>query len=165
MTSLETQHEVEQFLYYEASLLDDGKYDEWLEQFTDDLQYFVPIRETLDNPEEGVGDISDITLMIDNKDSLGLRIARLGTGMAHAETPRTRTRHNVNNVIITEVDDETLAIRCNVNVSASRLERTEFSFYGYRFDTVKRVDGKLKIAQRKVILDQTLLPRTISILF
>lgn len=164
-TSIKLQHDVEQFLYLEASLLDDGKYAEWLDLFTDDTQYFVPIRETLDNEQEGVGGINDIPLMVDNKESLGLRIARLGTGMAHAEMPRTRTRHNVSNVMVNPIDVDTFNVRCNIYVSGSRLETIEFSFYGYRLDTLKRVNGELKISQRKVILDQSLLPRAISILF
>lgn len=164
LVSLELQHEIEQFLFYEASLLDDGKYDQWLDLFTDDLEYFVPIRETLDNPEQGVGDNNRIVMMNDNKTSLQIRIARLGTGMAHAETPPTRTRHSISNIMISGNNDE-YQVRCNFHISATRLEKMEFSYYGYRLDTIQRSDKQLTISKRKVILDQTLLPRAISIFF
>ncbi len=162
--SPELQHEIEQFLYYESSLLDDGKFDEWLTLLTADLHYFVPVRETLENTELGVRGTNDVALMNDQKESLELRVARLKTGLAHAETPRSRTRHNISNVMIEE-QSGTYAVRCNIQVSVSRLEKTEFNFYGYRLDTLRRTEQGLKVSQRKVVLDQTLLPRAISIFF
>ena len=38
------QHEVEQFLYHEARLLDERKFDDWLALLTDDIHYWMPIR-------------------------------------------------------------------------------------------------------------------------
>lgn len=163
-TTLAIQHEIEQFLYREGSLLDDGKFEEWLEFFTDDLHYFVPVRETLENAEHGVLGVKNISLINDSKNDLTQRILRLGTGLAHAETPRSRTRHNINNVMIEPAGNE-YRVRCNIQISVSRLEKTEFNFYGCRYDSIRRSDTGLKISQRKVILDQTLLPRAISVLF
>ena len=40
----ELKHQAEEFLYEEAELLDQRRFDEWLELFTDDLVYFMPIR-------------------------------------------------------------------------------------------------------------------------
>ncbi|MBV1913714.1 MAG: hypothetical protein KUG55_08830, partial [Cycloclasticus sp.] len=69
-SSVELQHNIEQFLYHEGSLLDDGLHNDWIGLFTDDMQYIVPIRETLDNPEQGVGGADNIPLMVDNKESM-----------------------------------------------------------------------------------------------
>ena len=41
------QYEVEQFLYSEAALLDEHRYEEWLTLFADDLHYWMPIRRTV----------------------------------------------------------------------------------------------------------------------
>ncbi|WP_432842319.1 aromatic-ring-hydroxylating dioxygenase subunit beta [Dactylosporangium sp. CA-092794] len=41
------QHEVEQFYYHEAGLLDSHRYDEWVRLFTDDTHYFMPLRRTM----------------------------------------------------------------------------------------------------------------------
>src|SRR5690349_5319537 len=35
---------VEQFLYREARLLDERRFHEWLELFTEDLRYWMPVR-------------------------------------------------------------------------------------------------------------------------
>src|SRR5262249_7350220 len=38
------KQEVEDFLYREAELLDERRYEEWLDLFTDDARYFMPMR-------------------------------------------------------------------------------------------------------------------------
>jgi hypothetical protein len=44
LVSVELQHEIEQFLYVEAELLDDGRFHEWLDLFADDVRYWMPTR-------------------------------------------------------------------------------------------------------------------------
>ncbi|MGH9034150.1 MAG: aromatic-ring-hydroxylating dioxygenase subunit beta, partial [Acidimicrobiia bacterium] len=41
---VELQHEIEQFLYHEANLLDEREFQDWLELFTDDIHYWMPTR-------------------------------------------------------------------------------------------------------------------------
>ena len=36
--------EVEQFLYREARLLDERRFHEWVELFTEDVRYWMPVR-------------------------------------------------------------------------------------------------------------------------
>lgn len=36
--------EVEDFLWHEADILDDFRYEEWLDLLTDDVSYWMPIR-------------------------------------------------------------------------------------------------------------------------
>ena len=40
------QWEIEQFLYAEAALLDELRFDEWLTLLTDDIHYYMPTRRT-----------------------------------------------------------------------------------------------------------------------
>ena len=42
------QLEVERFLYDEAALLDERRFWEWLELFTDDVRYWMPLREAIE---------------------------------------------------------------------------------------------------------------------
>ena len=46
--------EVEQFLYREAQLLDEGRFHEWLELFTEDVSYWMPIRESVLGETEAI---------------------------------------------------------------------------------------------------------------
>ncbi len=96
------QHEIEQFLYREARLLDERRFHEWLDLLTDDVFYWMPVRETNQQRPEGFyqeGELA-VSYMNDNKDFLTARIKRLDTGQAHAETPPSRTRHLITNVEI-----------------------------------------------------------------
>ena len=49
----ELHFEIEQFLYREARLLDDGRFHDWLALFTDDARYFVPVRQAIQQRSEG----------------------------------------------------------------------------------------------------------------
>ena len=44
-------HEVQDFLYREAELLDERRYEEWLDLFTEDARYFMPMRRNV--PHDG----------------------------------------------------------------------------------------------------------------
>jgi len=37
-------HEIEQFLYHEARMLDDRRFEEWFELLADDIRYVMPTR-------------------------------------------------------------------------------------------------------------------------
>ena len=165
MVKLELQHEIEQFLFTESRLLDDGAYREWLDLFADDAVYWMPARETRAERSDGLGKAGDLALFEDDKAFLEQRIERIESGLAHAEEPPSRTRHFVSNVEVSACDDGRLDVRSNILVYQSRLERTESTYVGRREDTLCPVGGGWKIARRMIALDQTLLPRTISIFF
>ncbi len=158
------QREVERFLYREAGLLDDGRFRDWLELFTDDAVYWMPARETRDDAS-GVAGPGEMALFEDDKAFLLARIERLESGFAHAETPPSRTRHFVSNIEIVEARPGELVVRSNILVFQSRLERTENFYVGCREDRLRRAADGWRIARRKITLDQTLLPRTLSVLF
>ena len=46
MADLLLRLEIENFLYAEAELLDNRRYEEWLDLFTEDCHYWMPIRST-----------------------------------------------------------------------------------------------------------------------
>jgi 3-phenylpropionate/cinnamic acid dioxygenase small subunit len=165
MVTVELQHEIEQFLYGEARLLSEGRYREWLAQFTDDVKYWLPVRETKTDRDDGVANEDELAIFDDDKSFLSARVERFYSHLAHAERPPSRTRYFVTNVEIESLSGSDLQVRCNLLVYQARLEKTECFFVGRREDLLRRVDDRWRIARRKIVLDQTLLPRTISILF
>src|SRR5687768_15561449 len=52
---MELQLEIERLVAYEAYLLDERRFHEWLELFTDDATYGVSVREVVQRKEEGGG--------------------------------------------------------------------------------------------------------------
>ena len=107
--SLELHHQISQFLYQEAKLLDDWKFRKWLDTLAEDISYTLrttPNAQTRDRRRS----VEPPTTWVfnDTKDLLERRVARLETGMAWAEEPPSRTTHMVSNVIVepTEVEGE-----------------------------------------------------------
>jgi 3-phenylpropionate/cinnamic acid dioxygenase small subunit len=161
------QYDVEQFLYHEAELLDEGRFQEWLDLLTDDVRYWMPVRETLQGRPDGLHpeDAPAVSLMDDDKEFLEKRVARLETGLAHSEMPPSRTRHLITNVRILSAGEDVLAIVSNFHVFQGRAGRADHEFFGRREDRLLHLDGAFKIAWRKIVLDHTVLPRALSILF
>jgi len=177
----EILREVEQFLYREARLLDERRFHEWLELFTDDVRYWMPGRSNrypkmskaiviLDPDrytEEELSREDELAIMDETKETLGRRIARLDTGMAWAEDPPSRTRHMLSNIEVEPGDAATeIKVYANFMVYRSRSETEQDFYVGARQDVLRHVDGAWKIARRKIILDQTvLLAKNVSIFF
>ena len=172
---------VEQFLYREARLLDERRFHDWLDLFTDDLRYWMPVRTSrypkrsraiviLDEEryvEAELAQEGELALLDETKQSLSMRIARLDTGMAWAEDPPSRTRHLITNIEVEAGDtDAELTVYSNFLVYRTRGETEQDFFVGQREDILRSVAGAWKIARRKIVLDQNvLLPKNISIFF
>jgi biphenyl 2,3-dioxygenase beta subunit len=160
--------EVEEFLYREASLLDERRLDEWLALCTDDIHYWMPIRRTM-NVKDLDSEFTRPGAMAyfdDDKRTLGMRIQRLAVGKAWAEDPPSRTRHVVTNVRVLSTDGTELRVASNFMLYRTRLNSEEDSWIGRRDDVLRRENGALKLARRHIYLDQTvILAQNMSNLF
>ena len=168
----DTIREVEQFLYREARLLDARQFHQWLELMTDDVRYWMPVRATrypasskaisiLDGSRYEEGELSgegELAILDEDKDSLTRRVDRLDSGMAWAEDPPSRTRHFVSNIEIEPASrDSELKVYSNFIMYRTRGETEQDFYVGSREDILRREAGRLKIAYRKIVLDQTVL--------
>jgi 3-phenylpropionate/cinnamic acid dioxygenase small subunit len=155
------RHEIEDFFFVEAELLDERRLREWLELFTDDLHYWMPIRSNLlERPEALDQELSrpgEGYYFNDTKKSLQIRVERLYFKNAWAEMPPSRTRRLISNVRVKKDDGSEIEVHCNFLVYRTRLENDCDIFVGTRTDILRRVNGALKIARRTVILDQAVL--------
>jgi ethylbenzene dioxygenase beta subunit len=154
--------EIEDFLYREAELLDEGRYREWLGLVTEDIRYQVPVRTARERgvAASAVTGVATNSFHLDeDKDSLELRVDRLETGFAWAEEPPSRIRHFVSNVRAQPLANDEVAVRSSVLVYRSRWDRPGHDLLsGERQDVLRRVDGEWRLAKRWVILDSTTLP-------
>jgi biphenyl 2,3-dioxygenase subunit beta len=157
----ELHRRVEDFLYFEAELLDDRKLREWLDLFTEDVRYWMPIRHNTYGRPESIGDElskpGEGYYFDDDKKSLRVRVERVYAKNAWAEIPPSRTRHLLTNIRIKSDDGAELAVRSNFLVYRTRMETDQDMFVGERQDVLRRVDGGFKIARRTIILDQAVL--------
>lgn len=153
-------HEIYHFLTHEARLLDQRRFEEWVELFTDDAFYWAPPRSNRLSKDEAqeVGALGDLAYLEEDKESLRGRVKKLRTGMAWAEEPRSRTRHIIANVEVHPGNSESeVEVSSDFIVYRSRLETDQDFFVGTREDILRKVDGHWKIAKRTIILDHAVL--------
>lgn len=165
------QHEIEQFLYEEADLMDAWKVDEWYTLMAPDLHYWAPTRQNRTSREQSQEVAGPFGSAFFDEDHalLGQRIARMHTGMAWAEDPPSRIRHLICNVRVHETDNPAeYDVESSFYLFRTRLEREMDRFVGKRHDVLRR-DGNpygFQIAKRTIILDMaTLLAKNISVFF
>ena len=169
LVSLELHHRITQFLYHEASLLDDWQFRGWLAQLDDDIRYTMRTTVNAQTRDRRKGVQPPTTWIFnDNKDQLERRIARLETGMAWAEEPPSRTRHLICNCQVSETKvPDVFAVRLNYLLYRAQKERDETFYVGMRMDKVRRLPGdEWRLLEREIVLDQAVITsHNLSVLF
>ena len=158
------KEEIEAFLYREAELLDERRYEEWLDLFTDDARYFMPMRRNVphDAPEREFTRAGlDVNWFDEGKDTLTRRVKQILTGVHWAEEPPSRICHMISNVQVVgspaaPAPDE-ITVKSRFLVYRNRVETETDVLVGKREDQLRRVNGGWKIARRKIVLDQNVL--------
>ena len=84
----------EDFVYMEARLADENRYDEWLALWTDDAIYWVPANVDDYDPHR------HMSIIYDDRNRLQDRVDRLKSGAAWAQDPKSRMRRLISNIEI-----------------------------------------------------------------
>jgi 3-phenylpropionate/cinnamic acid dioxygenase small subunit len=156
--------EVEQFLFHEACLLDEARYDEWLGLLAADIWYFCPLIEFVNGIEATV-DQRGAHYFDENLQSLRNRCQWLQSPHAHVENPPSLKRRLVSNIQVQEVEDG-VAVQSNFLLWQIRPRDSDGAlFAGRREDRLRRVDGELKLCERRINLAHPVLPRALSVFF
>ncbi|HEY1796925.1 MAG TPA: aromatic-ring-hydroxylating dioxygenase subunit beta [Stellaceae bacterium] len=158
--------ELNRFYIREAWLLDERRFNEWLELFADDVLYFMPRRKNVLRRElhREVTPLGDLAILEEDKRYLEMRVARLETGMAWAEDPPSRTRHLVGNLEVTSLDSGEVEARTAFLVYRSHLETDHQLLSGSREDLLRKVEGAWRVARRTIVLDaNVLLDKNLSV--
>ena len=157
-TSTETYWEVYSFLMREAELLDEHREREWLELFTDDAEYLMPVRVNRERAE-GDGFSEEAFFFQETRESLELRVRRLETEYAWAEDPPSRTRHFVTNVRVADGEEEDeVAVRSNLLLYRSRgSDPHQDLLSAERKDTLRKEEAQWKLRKRVILMDHSVL--------
>jgi p-cumate 2,3-dioxygenase subunit beta len=140
--------EVEDFLFYEADLLDNWQLDDWLALMTEDAAYYVPPNDRPDADHRFT-----LFTIADDMVRLRERVIRLKDPNCHAEYPPSRTRRLITNVRIAGVCGDTIMAAANFAVYRYRRAEPVREFVGSYRHRLRRQGGLLKIAERRAILD------------
>jgi benzoate/toluate 1,2-dioxygenase beta subunit len=149
------------FLYREARLLDDEQWDEWLQCYHEDAQFWMP---AWDDDGKLVSDPQrEISLIYyPTRQGLEDRIFRIKTERSSATTPDTRTSHNIANVELLALDGQVATVRFNWHTLSHRYQ-TDYSYFGmsrYRIDFSGPVP---KVLDKYVVLKNDYIHQVIDI--
>ena len=139
-------NEIEQFLFREARLADDGDYDGWESLWTDDGVYWIPANGDDIDPER------QMSIVYDNRSRIALRVRQLKHDKRHSQNPRSRLRRLLANIEILETAaDADVVVGANFIVYESR-ERGTTIWGGRNEYRLRQVDGQWRMARKKVML-------------
>ena len=139
------QSEVEQFLYLEARLLDTQRYEEWLDLYTEDATYWVPLEQGQSDP------IETSSIIHDDRTLLELRVKQARHPRAHARLPLARTVHQVGNISIASDTNDLVHVTSTLTLVEFRNEKQRVwaALVEHR---LRRTPQGLRIAHKRVDL-------------
>ena len=154
----ETYGKVVDFLYYEASLLDERRHREWLALLAKDVVYRAPVRVT---KAHTLADsyLPDMAHFDEDYYSLTKRVERFETGHAWAEDPPSRTRRHLTNIRCWQrTDTQDILARCNLLLFRSRGDvQAPDLVSAQRTDLLRLEEGAFTIARREILFDESVL--------
>ncbi|MBZ8178273.1 benzoate 1,2-dioxygenase small subunit [Corynebacterium poyangense] len=157
-----TRQDVEDFLYQESRLLDERRFEEWLDCYHPDVEYWMPAWD--DNDELTADPQSEISLIYyPNRSGLEDRVFRIRTERSSATSiPEPRTGHNITNVQILERRENEIDLVYNWITYYYRYQTTDH-YFGSTYLTVDTSESRLLIKKKKIILKNDYIHHVIDI--
>jgi 3-phenylpropionate/cinnamic acid dioxygenase small subunit len=142
-----TPADVTGFVYHEARLLDEQRFDEWLELFAEDGRYWMPL-------EHGQTDRRlTASLMDEDLLLLRIRVERLRGLRTYSQKPKSRCHHLLQQPQIDVFDLETnrYVAWTAMNYVETRLDQQDL-YAAWATHELTAVDGMLRIRMKRVDL-------------
>ena len=135
------------FVVQEAFLLDEKRFDEWKQLFTDDAIYWVPL-----TPGQPDG-LSHTSHMYEDQLLRDLRIERLKSPRAFSQLPASRCHHLLQTPVVHEMDSAAnrYVTRTPFHYTESQGEEIQF-LVGTAWHHLSEVDGQLRMTLKRVDL-------------
>jgi 3-phenylpropionate/cinnamic acid dioxygenase small subunit len=135
------------FVYTEARLLDERRYDAWLDLFAEDGRYWVPM-----SPEQTDFQHTQ-SILVEDKLLLRARIERLRSGKAYSDMPPARCQHVLQAPAVDRSDAAAGWWRLRTPFIYTEFRRDEQRFFtGTAWHTLREEAGALKIVEKRVDL-------------
>jgi benzoate/toluate 1,2-dioxygenase beta subunit len=149
------------FLHREANLLDDWRWDEWLECYSPDVDYWMP--SWTDDDEPVTDPHTQISLIYyPNRQGLEDRVYRLRSERSGASTPKPRTAHMIANVELLEDRGREADVRYNWHTLSHRFQTTTH-YFGTTFCTLSLSGALPTITRKKIVLKNDYIHQVIDI--
>lgn len=142
---LERWHAVQQFLFREARLLDERRFQEWLALYAPDAEYWVPYAWGQQSPK------AHVSLFYETVKLLRMRVDRLEQEHSPLDSPPARVNHHLSNVTVDDDGAGRLTARAYLLFAEFRRDRTRW--YSGRVAWTLRERGRgFEIAAKRVDL-------------
>lgn len=157
LADLLLHHEISTFNNKYAAALDELRLTDWTEMFTDDALYVILSRENFDR-KLPVG-----LIYCENKGMIRDRAFALKETAMFA--PRYLRHIIANQAILSEAPDGTITARANYVVLQVLYDRPDATLHqvGVYYDKFRRVDGVLKLAERRCVYDNLLVDNALCL--
>lgn len=154
--SLDEYHAISSLLAREYRLLDEERFDDWLNMLHSEIHYWMPGIENRrrENPlEHGFFDSRHMALFDDSMRDLQRRVARFRQPSAWAENPGTRNVHIVAGIEAyrSETAGEYVVYSTFQSIRSRGLDE-EYVFSGRRYDVWADEKGSLKLKKRLILM-------------
>lgn len=136
---------VEQFLYHEARLLDRRLWAQWLDLFTPDGMYWIPLVHGQTDP------LDHASIAYEDAMLRQMRARRLDNARAFSQQPLARTSHLIGNVIIDAVEGDRLQVSSSLHMMEWRHHGMRMVGGACRYDLRATAQG-LRIALKRIDL-------------
>ena len=135
------------FVYAEARMLDEQRFEDWLNLFTEDARYWMPLAPGQTDP------LLHTSLLYEDKLLLRVRVERLAGARTFSQQPRSRSHHLLQQPSIERVDRDTgsCTLRTAFHYVETRLD-TQNLFAGWATHELVTEDGALRIKLKRVDL-------------
>lgn len=110
----ELTFQAEQFLFHEAELLDEWRFEDWLALYEPDSYYWAPV--LADATERGLS----LAHFDEDRTAMEARIRRLRQPNAYSEHPQTRCCRVIGNVRVREQHADSIVVRSTLNAHEYR---------------------------------------------
>lgn len=135
--------QVAAFLWQEADMLDHGEYAQWLESWTTDGLYIVPI-----DPQE-TDFANTLNYAYDNAEMRAKRVARLVSGESISTSPAPRTIRSQSRFRVLADNGDVITVRCAQNLHEFRQTVHKHYNADITYELVRTAGGFL--IRRKII--------------
>ena len=135
------------FVLAEARLLDELRFDDWLQLFAEDGHYWMPLA-------HGQTDTKlHASLMFEDKLLLKIRVERLRGARTYSQQPRSRCHHLLQQPTVESRDDAAGVYTTRTAFHYVETRMDEQTLYaGWATHTLVHVDGALRIRLKRVDL-------------
>jgi benzoate/toluate 1,2-dioxygenase beta subunit len=139
--------DAQSFVFREARILDERRYDDWLELWAmdRDVRYWIP-------GDDDENETEKLSFACDNARRIQTRVRQLQTGERYAQIPVSTTVRIVSNVEAEELDDGVILTRATFALHEHRSERTHVWAGRFTYHLLGGGADDFKMLRKKVTL-------------